>query len=123
MECVLARLCMALWHKLYTVPQNSLQIFLAFTNSLGIPSGFLVEIGFLRDGHGTAEKHKTNRCAALGASREALTLENGGRVISAVEIMADAVNAGDRDLLSRFEDLLSLRCTLHLSPRKNRSAA
>lgn len=73
----------------------------------------LLEVRIFQDSCGAAEKDKPDRRSAVGASREALAFENGGRVIFAVEMMPDAVNPRFGDLFSWFEDLLSLRCTLH----------
>lgn len=87
----------------------------------------LLEIRIFKDSGGPAEKNKPHSGPAVGACRETFAFKDGGRVILAVKVMPDAVDAGLWNLFPRFEDLLSLRCALHcrcrpgtedVSPRK-----
>lgn len=98
-----------------TVPVSGPQVFLVLNWLCHSFAGRrLLKVRVVPDPGGTAEKHETNSGSAMSTSREALAFKNSSRMIFAVQVMSDGVNPRFRDLVPGFEDLLSLRCSLHL---------
>jgi hypothetical protein len=112
-KSVFVRACMGVWQFIYPWSRQA-NPFLSTRSIVGF-CRMLLKIRVFQDPGGAAEKDKPDSRPAVGACREAFTLEDGGRVTFAMEIMPDAVDPRFGDLFPGFEDPLGLRCALHLS--------
>lgn len=80
----------------------------------------MLEISVFQNPGHAARQHKANCAPAAAAGGKALTPEDGGGMTLAMEMVQNGVDARFRDLVSRSEYLLGLRCALcqYRQPRK-----
>jgi hypothetical protein len=102
--------------KLYTVAVSGSQAFFAsgWLVLLVLIGRVLCEIGIIQDPLGAANQHEPYFAPTLSACRKSLPFEDSRRMVFPVPVMPHRVHSRFGRLFSRFEELLSLRWSLHV---------